>query len=254
MPVGLERRLRIIQVIVKPICPPSRGTMGIVKVRLIQWARRKRTPSGFMTCTEMFGNGVKTTGSKTTTPNLRKRIRKVRIRVPFVCCVAVRGTTISCAVGRPAATGTIRAAAKATSSVFGWWCLRSGLRDSMQKRRWFQIHLSTAIVLMFVVGVLLWANTVTYGAALIRVPVPNGKKLPFPALHIDALAMCKLRLLMESCRRVVGLIWQLRVFWPLGRTGNLLWAASCPTQHLRDESLHIEKDQSWLANMLYHRK
>jgi hypothetical protein len=28
------------------------------------------------------------------------------------------------------------------------------------KRRWFQIHLSTAIVLMFVAGVLLWRNIV----------------------------------------------------------------------------------------------
>jgi len=31
---------------------------------------------------------------------------------------------------------------------------------SEKKRRWFRIHLSTAIVLMFVAGAVLWANTI----------------------------------------------------------------------------------------------
>ena len=41
----------------------------------------------------------------------------------------------------------------------------------MRKRRWFQIHLSTAILLSFVVGGLLWANlTPTYGPMM-----PSGR-------------------------------------------------------------------------------
>src|SRR5438445_5917 len=31
--------------------------------------------------------------------------------------------------------------------------------QAMSKRRWFQFHLSTAVVLMFVAGGLMWANT-----------------------------------------------------------------------------------------------
>jgi hypothetical protein len=32
------------------------------------------------------------------------------------------------------------------------------MNAALKKRPWLQIHLSTAIVLMFVVGVLMWAN------------------------------------------------------------------------------------------------
>lgn len=33
---------------------------------------------------------------------------------------------------------------------------------SEKKRRWFQIHLSTAVVLMFVAGAILWANVASH--------------------------------------------------------------------------------------------
>ncbi|MBE7462706.1 MAG: hypothetical protein HS116_04335 [Planctomycetes bacterium] len=33
------------------------------------------------------------------------------------------------------------------------------MRDEKPKRAWFQVHLSTLVALMFVAGVLMWANT-----------------------------------------------------------------------------------------------
>lgn len=38
--------------------------------------------------------------------------------------------------------------------------------SDLPKRRWFQIHLSTAVALMFVSGVLLWANLVPHKTVL----------------------------------------------------------------------------------------
>ena len=52
-------------------------------------------------------------------------------------------------------------------------------------RKRFQIHLSTAIVMMFVAGALIWANVTERSQVLIL--VPDGKEFgwPFPAIRIN---------------------------------------------------------------------
>src|SRR5262245_3611696 len=49
----------------------------------------------------------------------------------------------------------------------------------MTKRRWFQFHLSTAIILMFVAGGLMWANFRTAETGkLIGFPIPFAMRIP----------------------------------------------------------------------------
>jgi len=60
--------------------------------------------------------------------------------------------------------------------------------DAHRKRSWFQIHLSTAVVLMVVAGVLLWANVVDVSFDNVRVFRPyehvEGIGWPLP-LYTD---------------------------------------------------------------------
>ncbi len=64
-----------------------------------------------------------------------RKTRKVRMKVPRVCCAAVRGATITCSVGRLAAAVSIRLF-RATTSVSGWrCCLRSGLPLNWSKHK-----------------------------------------------------------------------------------------------------------------------
>ena len=128
MPVGRERRLRTIQATRKPIWIEWLGIPPTARTRRIQWDKKNQISLGFTICTATCGNGARIGTERTTTASQRLRIQPGLRKVPFVCCVAVRGATIPCSAGRLSATGAIRSAAATSSVSVLCWCLRSGLR------------------------------------------------------------------------------------------------------------------------------
>jgi hypothetical protein len=62
------------------------------------------------------------------------------------------------------------------------------MNEQPKKRTWFQIHLSTAIVMMFVAGGLIWVNLREQWFDVLTLSnQPGAYGWPFPAVYNDAI-------------------------------------------------------------------